>query len=47
MWTIRQATINDIDSLVDFRIHASENGVGIYLKLGFKPDNSEMVLNLT
>lgn len=29
------------------RLHASEDGVGIYTKLGFRLDNSEMVLNLT
>ncbi len=29
------------------RLHASEDGVGIYRKLGFKPDDSEMVLNVT
>jgi GNAT superfamily N-acetyltransferase len=29
------------------RLHASEDGMGIYTKLGFRADNSEMVLNLT
>ena len=29
------------------RLHASEDGAGIYTKLGFRPDNTEMVLNLT
>ena len=28
------------------RLHASDDGVGIYRKLGFRPDNSEMVLSL-
>lgn len=29
------------------RLHASNDGVGIYRKLGFSPDDSEMVLNIT
>jgi GNAT superfamily N-acetyltransferase len=28
------------------RLHTSESGVGIYTKLGFQPDNSEMLLYL-
>ena len=28
------------------RLHASLDGVGIYTKLGFRADNSEMVLDL-
>jgi GNAT superfamily N-acetyltransferase len=28
------------------RLHASEDGMGIYTKLGFRPDHSEMVLDL-
>ena len=28
------------------RLHTSEDGLGIYKKLGFRPDNSEMVLYL-
>ncbi len=28
------------------RLHASEDGLGIYTKMGFVPDDSEMVLNM-
>ena len=28
------------------RLHASEDGLGIYTKVGFRHDNTEMVLNL-
>ncbi len=37
---VRQAGVTCI------RLHASEDGVGIYSKLGFQPDDSEMLLDL-
>ena len=35
-----------LQGITCIRLHSSEDGVGIYRKMGFRPDNSEMVLNL-